>query len=460
MDIFHPEQVGLSRKQYSLYRGLAVPFAVFTLVALAALASYISYWSQQDALRQLEQMARTNATFLEELQLPRSPSMAEKLATVLGVRVAFYEPRSGSAVFAGDPFGEDFIAVLDEHLRSGKSRFRFLGHDVALATSEPSRTVLILAQESKSPLSRGLGDAILAPAIILMLSCLGLAYGLARRIVNPLKTLTHWLPKLERDQLSTPPVPTEVAARGDELGELARALGETHRRLVEEQARRQKAERMATLGRIATSLAHEIRNPAASIRLHADLLAQGSNPAKTDSLQLIRSEVDRINDLVNQWLFVVRPAPPQTKEHDLDALTDGIAKSLSANLHHAGVTLTMRPPPAPLLVRCDHARIEQVVRNLLVNATQAMPEGGSIQLSFESHEGRASLIIEDSGPGFSERALRQFGEAFFSEREGGMGIGLTLAREVLEAHGGAIEASNAPQGGACVRISLPHHTSR
>jgi len=207
---------------------------------------------------------------------------------------------------------------------------------------------------------------------------------------------------------------------------------------------------------IALEVAHEIRNPASSIGLHADLLARDANNSNAESIGLIRAEVDRITDLVNQWLFVVRPAPPQSGSHDLVKLVVRIAGSLRTAMEHAGAKLRIEEPARPLPVNCDHARIEQVVRNLLINAMQAMPEGGDINVCFECTDTCAVLLIHDSGAGFSEDALRRFGEAFFSEREGGMGIGLTLAREVIAAHNGTIDAMNAPDGGAVVRVQLPH----
>jgi len=449
----------LIKYRKNLYRGLAVPFSAFVLVASLVLAGYISYWSQQDALRQLEQMARTNAKFVEELQLPKSAALEEKLSTVLGVWVGFYDVRGENPQFANTPWSIKFKGALKEHIMNDTAAFHLEGKEVAIAPFQRDEKQLVLIRETRSVMATGLGDAVLIPTILLTIACGCLAYYLAHRIVTPLSTLTNWLPHLEHDDRAAPEIPLEVSSRCDEIGELARSLEATHARLVNEQNRRRQSERMATLGRIATSLAHEIRNPASSIALHADLLARASKPSDSESIGLIRAEVDRITDLVNQWLFVVRPAPPQSSEHDLATLVVRIAESLGAAMDHANATLRIVEPAKPLSVNCDHARIEQVVRNLLVNAMQAMPEGGGISIRFETTDKQAVLIIQDTGVGFSEDALKRFGEPFFSEREGGMGIGLTLAREVIEAHDGTINAINDPDGGAVVRVRLPNSHS-
>lgn len=439
----------------SLYRGLAVPFSIFVLLASLALAGYISYWSQRDALQQLGQMAETNAKFVEELQLPRSAALAEKLSTILGVWVGFYHAEGENPRFENGEWPSGFRPVLEEAIANGSVVLQFSGREAAIARFDRGQVRLVLVRETRSVWATGLGDAVLIPTIILTLACGCLAYYLAHRIVRPLSTLTRWLPHLEDDERAVPEIPTVVSGRCDEIGELARSLEATHRRLRDEQQRRRQSERMATLGRIATSLAHEIRNPASSIALHADLLARDADARNSESIRLIRTEVDRITDLVNQWLFVVRPAPPQTGRHDLVALVARIAESLRTAMEHADASLRIIEPAGPLPVKCDHVRIEQVLRNLLVNAMQAMPEGGQIRINFERTDEDALCIIRDSGPGFSEDALERFGEPFFSEREGGMGIGLTLAREVIAAHHGRIEAMNAPGDGAVVRLQLP-----
>ncbi|MEQ1841114.1 MAG: ATP-binding protein, partial [Verrucomicrobiales bacterium] len=280
----------------------------------------------------------------------------------------------------------------------------------------------------------------------------GLASLVARRIVHPLATLTRWLPNLDLDDPEA--LPEDVTGRTDEIGTLARSLEESRQRLRKEVSLRQQAERLAALGRIATSLAHEVRNPAAAIRLHADLLASNFDSLDTDSLDLIREEVDRITDLVNQWLYVARSAPPRTELHDLALLVRRVLHRLAPQFDHATVTASFAGDQyAPINV--DAPRIEQVLRNLFINAMQAMPEGGAIQVEIEHDATGTTLEIRDEGPGFSEEACRRWREPFFSEREGGMGLGLTLAAEVMQGHGGTIGVSNQPGGGTVVRCQFP-----
>lgn len=439
----------------SLYRGLALPFTFFVLMACFVLVGYISYWSQSDALRQLKELATTNATVVDTLQLPRSTALAEKLSTVLGLWVGFYQSGRDNPSFEKTGWPVSFKSALEEALNRGVRAYQLSGYDVATAVLSDGHEHLVLVRKTRSLLTGGLRNVVLMPTLLLTLACGSLAFYLARRIVLPLTALTQWLPQLEKDDQAAPAIPQAVARRSDEIGELGRSLKLTHQRLREERLRRQQSERMAALGRIATSLAHEIRNPACSIGLHADLLAQNCNAQISESIRLIKDDVSRINDLVNQWLFVVRPAPPLTSPHKLVSLVEHVAESLQPAMKHAGVKLSISKPGTDIEIHCDSPRLAQVVRNLLVNAIQAMPEGGDLQLSFQPSPGQAILKIQDTGTGFSPAALARFGEPFFSEREGGMGIGLTLACEVIAAHGGSIEAMNTPHGGAIVMVRLP-----
>lgn len=427
-----------------MFRRLAVPFSGFVLAASLALVGWLDWSHRQEALRSFAEMAAANARMVDRLRLPRSPELARNLADVLGVGVGF---RFAGQAVGGLPAGLE--AAVDTLAGTSANSTRVGGRDVAVAPLADGSAHLVLVRDGAGLLRHPAGW--LLPALIVTSLGGGLAFLVARRLVNPLAALSRWLPHLDRD--APEPIPAAVTGRADEIGVLARSLEEGHRRLREEQALRRQSERLATLGRIATSLAHEIRNPAAAIRLHADLLAaRGDEPG----VELIREEVDRITDLVNQWLFVAKAAPARRERHDLVELTRRVIGRLTPQLDHAGVTVAWTPAdPVPVMV--DGPRIEQVLRNLLVNAAQVMPLGGRIELSLHpAADGPGAVLeIRDGGPGFSEAARVRWREPFFSEREGGMGLGLTLAAEVMEAHGGSVEVDNIPGGGAVVRCRFP-----
>jgi signal transduction histidine kinase len=426
-----------------LVRGLVVPFSVFVLLGTFGMLVWIETLHRRESLLQFAETARANANFVERLRLPSSPELARNLSEVLGVAVGF---RFGEGEIDGVPAevrsALTAVAVGQEKaLREGR-------WEVAQAPIRSGEEALVLLREA-DPIAPGRG---ILPALIIALLGGALAMLVARRIVIPLTLLTKWLPNLDRDVPEI--LPREVMDRNDEIGTLARSLVESHRRLREETDRRRQSERLAALGRIATSLAHEIRNPAAAIRMHADLLAAGADSGSRNSIALIREEVDRITDLVNQWLFVARAAPPKTERHDLVALVRRVLNRLGPQFDYAGVSVFLSGAGSAL-VEIDGPRIEQVVRNLLINAVQAMPEGGAVVAEVRDEGGCVVLEVADGGRGFSGEALDRWSEPFFSEREGGMGLGLTLAAEVMSGHGGCVEVSNRPEGGARVRCRFP-----
>jgi signal transduction histidine kinase len=215
---------------------------------------------------------------------------------------------------------------------------------------------------------------------------------------------------------------------------------------------------MALLGRMATSLAHEIHNPLTAIRMHAQLIASSPDPtiasAAREALPIILAETVRIEGIVNQWMFLAKPEPPRTKECGLDAVLQRVIASYAALAEHAGVTLQTHVDPA-LRVNADERRLSQAFANLLVNAIQAMPKGGTVEIAASAPAGKVQLAFRDHGGGFSTTALARGRELFYSEKEGGMGIGLTVTTEIVAALGGGLRLANAPDGGAVVTLTLP-----
>lgn len=223
--------------------------------------------------------------------------------------------------------------------------------------------------------------------------------------------------------------------------------------LARERLKRAQSERLAMLGRVATSLAHDIKNPLASIQLHAQLMTPGDGE-DAKALKMIESESEVIAGLVNQWLHLANPLPPKLVKIDLAECVAAVVKNLEAQARHTGVDVE-NGLASPIWVMGDSQRLSQAFRNLIVNAIQAMPSGGKLRISAESGGNMISLRFADAGPGFSESALARGTELFFTEKEGGMGVGLNIVASIVAAHGGRLELQNDPKGGAVILVSLP-----
>jgi signal transduction histidine kinase len=205
------------------------------------------------------------------------------------------------------------------------------------------------------------------------------------------------------------------------------------------------AQRFGLLGSIATALAHEIRNPIAAIRLHGQLLEK-NEPA---SAGLIVYEASKIEDLLNQWMFLARPEPPRKTEIALVELIAKTVRLLTPAADHAQVHIEVTASPYRR-VQADMHRLGQVFHNIILNAIQAMPKGGTLSITVSEKD----ICFADTGQGFSPIALRRAASTLYSEKEGGMGLGLNVARKIVRAHDGELVLGNQKEGGALVRVIL------
>ncbi len=206
-----------------------------------------------------------------------------------------------------------------------------------------------------------------------------------------------------------------------------------------------RAQRFAVLGGVAASLAHQIRNPIAAIRLHAQLLEK----TQSEGAGIIVDEAARIEDLVNQWMFLARPEPPRKSEVVLAELLNQSVRLAAPAAEHAGVEIVLDAVRDQRL-QADARRLSQVFNNIIFNAIQAMPDGGKLTIIARN----GTISFADTGPGFSPAALTRWAEMLYSEKEGGMGIGLNVAQSIILAHSGRLSVANQPAGGAIVRIEL------
>jgi signal transduction histidine kinase len=434
---------------------LAVPFLLFVIAGSTGIALWLHAAARRESQNFFATLARTNADFIVSTRLPMNERVAESIGRVLGMEVFFRLPPSGAAPqlvpAPKGPLAEH--AALFGELVAGHGSVHAGADFEAIAVPMDQQHSLILVRHVEPAIGFLLKpDTLLVLGVFWLLS-VGLAWALARALVRPLRLLAERLPHIQDDADASLP----GAERHDEIGQVARAYLETRAQLSVERARREQAERLALLGRMATGLAHEIHNPLSAIRMHAQLI-DSAPPAEQaaalrDSLPVVLDETTKIEGLVNQWMFLARPAPPQTSPADLAELIEAVVRAHRPMAAHARVEIASEIPTG-LRAQVDARRLTQALGNIVTNAIQAMPNGGTLTITGWRGES-LRLVFRDTGAGFSSNALARHAELFFSEKEGGMGVGLSVTSEIVKAHRGALVVGNGPDGGAVVTVQLP-----
>lgn len=424
--------------------GLAV--VGFVVVGSLLLLTWLGRQQAQQAERLFTSLAKTDADFIRELHLPRSDKLAADLSRLLKMEVHFRH-RDGTI----EPQPVAAVATDLAHVSVGAPPVPVGGNRQALAVRiDDQYDALFVRDPTPSSASLTQPSTLGALGVFWLLS-LALAWAVTRDVVRPIAQLAKRLPQIFGDT----PARIPETERRDEIGQLARSLIEARDQLSLEREKRERSERLALLGRVATGLAHEIKNPVASICLHSQLMDHGKLDAEAKrSLDLIQGESRVIEGLVNQWLYLARPEPPKMTPLDLREVMSQAIDTLRAQATHAGVTIVATLND-PLPVRGDRQRLTQVIRNLALNAIQAMPIGGTLMIEGGRTGNTIQMSFTDSGPGFSKQALEHGADLFFSEREGGLGIGLNVAKEVIAHHHGTLRLSNVEPRGGRVTVSLP-----
>ncbi|MBI2866512.1 MAG: HAMP domain-containing protein [Chloroflexi bacterium] len=444
---------------FSLQFRLIAGFALVLALALGSISWYVASAAQREAQRFQQEMEEARASRVEEIVsqfysarrgwVDLQPAI-EQAGALYGWRIVVRD-REGRVV--GDShlqFGSPW-----RQARPGSRLFPVLsgGSQVGSVVIAPS-DVPIIAPEP--PLSR------LVSSVHWSLLWTGLAAGaggillvslMSRRVLAPLRALSGTAQRLGRGELSA-----RVAVSGRD--EVSR-LGDTFNAMAEglEQAEKQRRSLMA-------DVAHELRTPLSNVQGYLEAIKDGVLQPDSATIATVYQQVVHLSHLVEDLrLLALAEAGALRLDRRPDSLEDVLRRSVEAVRLRAearGIALSLDLPPGLPPVEIDRTRIAQVAGNLLENALQHTPQGGQVAVTVEATgDARARVTVADTGEGIPPEDLPQVFERFYrvdparSRATGGVGLGLTIAKQLVEAHGGTIRAESTPGSGSRFIFDLP-----
>ncbi len=255
---------------------------------------------------------------------------------------------------------------------------------------------------------------------------------------------------------------TENREQAERYRELAETLAETNRRLEQAQEEARRSERLAALGQLSAGLAHELRNPLAVIKGSAETLTRklsGADPITNEIAGYISSEVNRMNALVTRFLDFARPHQLQTHQEQIPPLLERALKAARDRWPDVKVEVERQFAADLPEITLDGDLIERVFTNLALNAYEAMgSSGGKLRVAAAPcADGRRGVEItfQDTGPGIPAELREQIFNPFFTTKETGVGLGLSVVSKIVDDHRGSIRVSSEPGKGACFQVFLP-----
>jgi two-component system, NtrC family, sensor kinase len=281
-------------------------------------------------------------------------------------------------------------------------------------------------------------------------------------IERPLEELKNIIGRVREGDLSAR---VKFAKRNDDVGQLGRQFNEMIQQLAENRAEIERlhqfemarAEHLATIGELAAGLAHEIRNPLAGIAGVVEVMGR-ELPQESSSrsvLPEVQSEIQHIQAVLNDLLAYARPRPPEFHPADLNATVEQAVSLARLQVRTKPIEITWAPDKRLPRIMHDPVQIQQVILNLLLNGIQAIQKQGKIEVALGQDGGCAVVRIRDTGKGIAPDSLSKIFKPFFTTRKEGTGLGLSLAKGIVESHRGKIEVTSEPGQGAQFEVWLP-----
>jgi two-component system, NtrC family, sensor histidine kinase HydH len=413
---------------------------------LAGLLIGLFDWERETAL--LEQVQSN----LRSVGLDVDVLLLDERGVIIGAATRAGSPRAFGVSLRADGWATASLEEAGFHQESAARAL--VGHAPlarppwSILVTEPIREALQPVRQMTLQLGVALGVVIVTAA--------GIAGILAGRVTRPLRELTRATRELPHAKQEMPLVRTRLR---DEVGELAEAFNQMTIDLRRTEAQLLEAEKFAFVGEVAAGIAHEVRTTLGILRSSAQLLqptleAEGGEAAELVHIML--EEVQRLDSVVADLLTLGRP---RELALELRRLSEPVFRAVDVAAPQArgkGVGIKKIAPEREPLTLCDEEQMYQVALNLLVNAIEVLPAGGTVTVAIDGEaDGFTGFEVRDDGPGISEENRERIFQPFFTQREGGTGLGLTFVQRVVHEHNGRVSVDSDVGRGSVFRVLLP-----
>jgi signal transduction histidine kinase len=455
--------------RWSIRSQLLVP-PLTMLFGVAGISTWTAIASANQARRQIEKQVHDVARTLSESSFPLNRATLRQMRGLSGAEYVLI-PGAGTRTdsFEGDgvafePPPDAVGAGLGPRVRVAGQNYLCSG--LQLWRGEKSYTLYILYPEARW--RDALWEAV-RPSLMLGgfvgLASVALAVGVGQRLSRRVRELERRTRLIAAGDFSPMPLP----GRDDELRDLSRSVNEMAQQLARLQEAVQRAERLRLLGQVSGGLAHQLRNSVTGARLAVQLHARESAPAGAEALDVALRQLTLMESHLKRFLDLGRAGSLRLEPCPLAELLGNVVALLRPRCRHAHIDLRWQPPNADCVVRADADQLGQLFLNVLGNAIEAAGPGGWVQVELQIADCRLqiengqsaicnlqSAIVEvtDSGPGPPPEVAARLFEPFVTGKPEGVGLGLAVAWQVVEAHGGHI-GWRRESDRTCFRIELP-----
>ncbi len=458
-------------RPFRIHDRIVVPFVLMAVVVTVAAALVsLSLISNTLETRVESQLARGSA-FVSRSQFALNPTILRLVKELVDADVVTYGPggiplattvdASASpglvrAIIANQP--SPLTAPSENAYQLRSMTIEGVPHLVAYrrVPEQPGTVIAFVAETSQ--LARALRQAR-----VRVLAAAGLSLGLfflashfvARRVSGPIERLLA----MTNASAAGIPAARDPETGDDEVSRLAHAFNDMVDRLRTSQDALVRSEKLAVAGLLAARVAHDVRNPLSSIKMQTQLLR---SRLKQDSenqalLGAVLHDVDQVESVVRGLLELARPGALKLETTRLNEVIDELLRHLDAQMAHRQIVVESRIDPDLPPVLLDVERFRQALLNLIVNAADAMTDGGRLRVSGVLAADGGSVVVDvcDNGKGIAPEVAGHLFDPFMSTKRDGIGLGLVNTKAIVEHHGGTIELSPLDDGGTRARITLP-----